>query len=123
MQENNAIPNKGMVDINVFLKDPGLVNKINSKINKYNFRPAPDKGLRYKRTPEDSIIEAGNFKAMWFIDEFLHIMAKDSKLPRSIRSCVELYVVTSMQELYYENLKKNQNGNKEKSRGKSTDAK
>ena len=106
-----------MVDINVFLKDPELVKKINKKINIYNHRPAPSKGTRYKRTPEDNIIEAGNFNAMWFIDEFLKTTSKTSTLPKAIRTCVEVYVVTSMQELYYENLKKKKDGNKEESRG------
>lgn len=107
----------GMVDINVFLKDPELVKKINKRINRYNHRPYPEPGRRYKRTPEDSIIEAGNFNAMWFIDEFLKTTSKTSTLPRAIRTCVEVYVVTSMQELYYENLKKKKDGNKEESRG------
>ena len=112
-----------MVDINVFLKDPALVKKINDRINRYNKRSIPkevlDKipNLRFKRNPEDNIIEAGNFNAMWFIDEFLKTTSKTSTLPRAIRTCVEVYVVTSMQELYYENLKKKKDGNKEESRG------
>lgn len=126
MAENNIqAQQEELVDINVFLKDPALVNKINNRINRYNLRPAPEKGLRYKRTPEDAIKEAGNFNAMWFIDEFLKTTSKTSTLPKAIRTCVEVYVVTSMQELYYENLKKkaeeakkeNKDGNKEESRG------
>ena len=123
MQENNQTPQEGMVDINVFLKDPALVKKINDRINRYNKRSIPkevlDKipNLRFKRNPEDNIIEAGNFNAMWFIDEFLKTTSKTSTLPRAIRTCVEVYVVTSMQELYYENLKKKKDGNKEESRG------
>ena len=95
-----------MVDINVFLKDPALVEKINNRIGIYNRRPAPHKDMRWKRTPEDSFIEAGNFNAMWLIDEFLRITAKNSSLSKSQRDCVNRYVVGAMQELYFENLKK-----------------
>ena len=119
--QNTKVNEEGLVDINVFLKDPALVQKLNNKINRYNNRPRPSKGNRYKRNPEDIIKESGNFNAMWFIDEFLKTTAKTSTMPRSIRTCVEVYVVTSMQELYYENLKRKQeeqkNGNKEESRG------
>lgn len=122
MQENNQTPQEGMVDINVFLKDPALVEKINDRINRYNKRSIPKEVLdkipnpRFKRGPEDNIKDAGNFNAMWFIDEFLRIMSKTSSSPKSIRTCVESYVVTSMQELYYQNLKKQkENGNKEES--------
>ena len=109
---------EGMVDINTFLKDPGLVHKLNHRINKYNNRPNPEADSRYKRNPEDRIKEGGNFNAMWFIDEFIKTLSKTSTLPRAVRNCVEVYVVTSMQELYYENLKKaKENGNEKKSRG------
>ena len=127
MEENTQAQQSEMVDINVFLKDPALVEKINNRINAYNRRVLPkevaDKfpQARFRRTPENSIIEAGNFNAMWFIDEFLRIISKTSSQPKSIRICVEFYVVTSMRELYYENLKKQkENGNKEESGSKST---
>ena len=121
MKENNTNQPQedGMVDINVFLKDPALVKKLNNKINAYNLRPHPKEGLRYRRTPEDNIISAGNFNAMWFIDEFLKITSKTSTLPRSIRTCVEVYVVTSMQELYYEDMKKQAKENKDVSKKES----
>lgn len=128
MSENIQTPNNGMVDINVFLKDPALVEKLNKRINIYNSRTIP-KAItiefpltRFKRTPEDNIIDAGNFNAMWFIDEFIKIISKTSNSSASIRKCVESYVVTSMQELYYENLKKNKDGNKEESGSESTHA-
>lgn len=105
-----------MVDINVFLKDPALVEIINGSITAYNLRPAPKKNFRYKRTPEDSFIEANNFNAMWLIDEFLKITAKKSTLSAAQRECVNRYVVGAMQKLY-QNLKKKaeeaKNGNKE----------
>lgn len=119
----NVAKEANAVDINTFLKDPVLVEKINNRINAYNSRNLPkklrDKGLRFKRRPEDNIRDAGNFNAMWFIDEFIKITSRTSNSPRSIRDCVEAYVVTSMQELYYENLKKQDNGNQEESRGES----
>lgn len=107
-----------MVDIDVFLKDPALVEIINDSIIAYNSRPSVlEKGLRYKRTPEDSFMEANNFNAMWLIDEFLKITAKKSTLSAAQRKCVNIYVVGAMQELYYLNLKKKteeaKNGNKE----------
>lgn len=108
-----------MVDIDVFLKDPALVEIINGSISAYNLRPVPKNNLRYKRTPEDSFIEANNFNAMWLIDEFLKITAKKSTLSAAQRECVNRYVVGAMQELYYRNLKKKaeeaKNGNKEES--------
>lgn len=119
MEKNKEVKlEEGMVDINTFLKDPALVNKLNIRINKYNSRPSPKGDLRYKRNPEDRIKEAGNFNALWFIDEFLKTLSKTSTLPTAIRKCVEVYVVTSMQELYYENLikKAKENGNEKKSR-------
>ena len=106
-----------MVDIDVFLKDPALVEIINGSITAYNLRPTPKNNLRYKRTPEDSFIEANNFNAMWLIDEFLKITAKKSTLSTAQRECVNRYVVGAMQKLYYQNLKKKaeeaKNGNKE----------
>ena len=106
-----------MVDIDVFLKDPALVEIINGSISTYNLRPVPKNNLRYKRTPEDSFIEANNFNAMWLIDEFLKITAKKSTLSAAQRECVNRYVVGAMQELYYRNLKKKaeeaKDGNKE----------
>ena len=95
-----------MVDINVFLKDPALVEIINGSITAYNLRSTPKNNLRYKRTPEDSFIEANNFNAMWLIDEFLKITAKKSTLSAAQRECVNRYVVGAMQKLYYRNLKK-----------------
>lgn len=127
MEESTQAQQSELVDINVFLKDPALVEKINNRINAYNRRVLPKDvtnkfpQTRFRRTPEDNIIDAGNFNAMWFIDEFLRITSKTSSQSKSIRTCVELYVVTSMQELYYENLKKQkENGNKEESGSKST---
>lgn len=108
-----------MVDIDVFLKDPALVEIINGSITAYNLRPVPKNNLRYKRNPEDSFIEANNFNAMWLIDEFLKITAKKSTLSAVQRECVNRYVVGAMQKLYYQNLKKKteeaKNGNKEES--------
>lgn len=108
-----------MVDIDVFLKDPALVEIINGSITAYNLRPVPKNNLRYRRTPEDSFIEANNFNAMWLIDEFLKITAKKSTLSAAQRECVNSYVVGAMQKLYYQNLKKKteeaKNGNKEES--------
>lgn len=108
-----------MVDIDVFLKDPALVEIINGSITAYNLRPVPKNNLRYRRTPEDSFIEANNFNAMWLIDEFLKITAKKSTLSAAQRECVNRYVVGAMQKLYYQNLKKKteeaKNGNKEES--------
>lgn len=108
-----------MVDIDVFLKDPALVEIINGSITAYNSRPVPKNNLRYRRTPEDSFIEANNFNAMWLIDEFLKITAKKSTLSAAQRECVNRYVVGAMQKLYYQNLKKKteeaKNGNKEES--------
>lgn len=108
-----------MVDIDVFLKDPALVEIINGSITAYNLRPVPKNNLRYRRTPEDSFIEANNFNAMWLIDEFLKITAKKSTLSAVQRECVNRYVVGAMQKLYYQNLKKKteeaKNGNKEES--------
>ena len=108
-----------MVDIDVFLKDPALVEILNGSITAYNSRPSVlEKNLRYKRTPEDSFIEANNFNAMWLIDEFLKIIAKKSTLSAAQRECVNRYVVGAMQKLY-RNLKKKteeaKNGNKEES--------
>lgn len=109
-----------MVDIGVFLKDPALVEILNGSITAYNSRPSVlEKNLRYKRTPEDSFIEANNFNAMWLIDEFLKITAKKSTLSAAQRECVNRYVVGAMQKLYDRNLKKKteeaKNGNKEES--------
>lgn len=108
-----------MVDIDVFLKDPALVEIINGSITAYNLRSVPKNNLRYRRTPEDSFIEANNFNAMWLIDEFLKITAKKSTLSAAQRECVNRYVVGAMQKLYYQNLKKKteeaKNGNKEES--------
>lgn len=108
-----------MVDIDVFLKDPALVKIINGSIIAYNLRPVPKNNLRYRRTPEDSFIEANNFNAMWLIDEFLKITTKKSTLSAAQRECVNRYVVGAMQKLYYQNLKKKteeaKNGNKEES--------
>lgn len=124
--ENNTPVENQQIDISILIKDPRLVDKISAKINKYNFRPALGNGRRYKRTPEDHIIEAGNFNAMWFIDEFLKTISKTSTLSKAIRDCVGVYVVTSMQELYFDIVKESKkaeetkNGNKKKSRGKST---
>lgn len=108
-----------MVDIDAFLKDPALVEIINGSITAYNLRPVPKNNLRYRRTPEDSFIEANNFNAMWLIDEFLKITTKKSTLSAAQRECVNRYVVGAMQKLYYQNLKKKteeaKNGNKEES--------
>lgn len=108
-----------MVDIDAFLKDPALVGIINGSIIAYNLRPVPKNNLRYRRTPEDSFIEANNFNAMWLIDEFLKITTKKSTLSAAQRECVNRYVVGAMQKLYYQNLKKKteeaKNGNKEES--------
>lgn len=108
-----------MVDIGVFLKDPALVEILNGSITAYNSRPSVlEKGLRYKKTPEDSFIKANNFNAMWLIDEFLKITTKKSTLSAAQRECVNRYVVGAMQKLY-RNLKKKteeaKNGNKEES--------
>lgn len=109
-----------MVDIGVFLKDPALVEILNGSITAYNSRPSVlEKGLRYKKTPEDSFIKANNFNAMWLIDEFLKIITKKSTLSAAQRECVNRYVVGAMQKLYGRNLKKKteeaKNGNKEES--------
>lgn len=121
--EENIKQSEGMVDIQTFLNDPNLVKKINGKINAYNLRPGPSlpKGskyngtLRYRRTPEDELIKQGNFNALFMIDEFIKTLSKTSKLSRSLRTCVEVYVVSAMQELYYESLKAKENGSKEES--------
>ena len=99
-----------MVSLEDFLKDPKLVTKLENKIYAYQHRTIPEEalkfGAKFKRTPEDSIIEANNFNANWFIEEFTRITNKASTQPRAIRACVETYVVTCMQEIYYENLHK-----------------
>ena len=119
MAKENTPQQEEMVDIGVFLKDPALVEILNSSITAYKSRPYLEKNLRYNRTPEDSFIEANNFNAMWLIDEFLKITTKNSTLSAAQRECVNRYVVGAMQKLYDRNLKKKtaeaKNGNKEES--------
>lgn len=107
------------VDLQSFLQDPKLVTKVNNNINAYNLRPAPPKGMRYRHSPEDELIAQDNFNAMYMIDEFVRIVAKQSSLSKRLRDCISAYVVNAIQKLYKERLeekkKEAENGNKEES--------
>lgn len=112
MEHHNEKLTNEMVDIQVFLKDPALVTEINRMINHYHtthqLDPEPRfaRKYRWKRTPEDSFIENFNFNAMYMIDQFLRITSKTSNLPKSQRDCINYYVVSAMQQLYWKNKQK-----------------
>lgn len=65
---------------------------INDYIERYNSRPAPQKGHRYIRTPWDTLIDRGEFNLPSLKEHFVDIAHKSSELSSTIRSSiVELF--------------------------------
>lgn len=58
------------------------------EIEAYNRRPIPQEGLRYRRTPYDSLKDAGLFTVEAVISEFVKIANLESTLPRSQREVI-----------------------------------
>ncbi|MFV0539561.1 MAG: hypothetical protein ACK5M3_19670 [Dysgonomonas sp.] len=71
------------------IQDERFAKYIDGKVQFYNSRPLPTKGMAYRRTPFDTLIEKGLFTSESIIDEFIQVVEKRSKLSSSVRSAVE----------------------------------
>jgi hypothetical protein len=70
------------------LKDGKFNDFLQGQIDTYNYRPIPEKGRRYKRTPLDGLKDEGKLNAESIRAEFVKIANKETNLSRAKRDAI-----------------------------------
>ena len=70
------------------LKSDEFRKQLEVNIAQFKNRPAPPAGQKYRRTPYDELKERGLFTPVQLRNEYVRILAKDSKLSSSLRKAV-----------------------------------
>jgi hypothetical protein len=88
-----------MAQVKDIIEDKKFNEFLQKEIDIYNNRPAPGKGLRYKRTPYDGMKDNGIFNVEGIRDEFTKLCNKESRLPRAQKDAITSLVISVAQKV------------------------
>lgn len=81
------------------ISDMKFTELLNARIQGYKNRPLPPSGMKYKRTPADTLNEAGLLTPELVLKEYISIREKKSRLPHSQRQAVVVLVQLAMADV------------------------
>jgi hypothetical protein len=70
------------------IKDDKFNEFLGYEIEAYNRRPLPGEGLKYRRTPFDTLKDAGHFTVEYIREEFVRVANLESTLSASLRDAI-----------------------------------
>ncbi|KAA6303156.1 MAG: hypothetical protein EZS26_000759 [Candidatus Ordinivivax streblomastigis] len=109
-----------MAQVKDIIEDNKFNEFLQKEIDVYNKRPAPGKGLRYKRTPYDGMKDNGIFNVEGIRAEFVKLANKESRLPRAQKDAISGLVFRVAQQVVTFREKEAKGAGKEKQSKKRT---
>lgn len=81
------------------IEDVKFPELLNARIQRYKNRPLSPSGMKYKRTPADTLNEAGLLTPETVLKEYISVREKKSRLPHSQRQVIVMLVQLAMADV------------------------